>query len=64
MTMRITGATANDARGRALTSQAMDAHDTPDRPKVVAPVKIGATKAKDGIVLRLPAKSVSVVRVQ
>jgi alpha-N-arabinofuranosidase len=64
VTTRINGSTATGAIGRVLTSKVMDAHNTPDAPDVVAPVKISATHAKDGIVLRLPAKSLTVVRVQ
>ena len=64
VTTRVNGATATGALGRVLTSKTMDAHNTPDTPEVIAPVKISATRAKDGIVLRLPAKSLTVVRVQ
>ena len=64
VTTRINGTTATGASGRVLTSKAMDAHNTPDAPDVIAPVKISATRAKDGIVLRLPAKSLTVVRIQ
>jgi alpha-N-arabinofuranosidase len=64
VTTRINGTTATGASGRVLTSKAMDAHNTPDAPDVIGPVKISATRAKEGIVLRLPAKSLTVVRVQ
>jgi alpha-N-arabinofuranosidase len=64
VTVSLDGAKASGAIGRVLTSKAMDAHNTPDAPEVIAPVKISATRKGDALVIRLPPKSVSVVRLQ
>ena len=42
----------------------MDARNTVDAPEAIYPVKISATKKGDALVLRLPPKSVSVLRLQ
>jgi alpha-L-arabinofuranosidase len=61
---RITGAEAGGATGRVLTAQAMDAHNTPAAPEVIHPVKFSGRKERGAITLRLPAKSLAVVRLQ
>ena len=47
-----------------LTSKTMDARNTPETPEAITPVKISASRKGDALVLRLPPKSVSVVRLQ
>jgi alpha-L-arabinofuranosidase len=64
VTTRVTGAAAANAVGRTLTAPAMDAHNTPAAPEVITPVKISGRKEKGAIVLRLPAKSLTVVHLQ
>ncbi len=64
VTTTVNGAKAGGAVGRVLTSKTMDARNTPDVPEAIAPVKISASRKGDALVLRLPPKSVSVVRLQ
>jgi alpha-N-arabinofuranosidase len=64
VTTTLTGAKASAALGRVLTSATMDARNTVDAPEAITPVKISATRKGDALVLRLPPKSVSVVRLQ
>jgi alpha-L-arabinofuranosidase len=64
VTTQLQGAKATSATGRVLTAKVMDAHNTVDQPETVAPVKISARREGSALVLRLPPKSVSVVRLQ
>jgi len=64
VTATMNGAKASAAIGRTLTSKTMDARNTPDNPEAIAPVKISASRKGEALVLRLPPKSVSVVRLQ
>jgi alpha-N-arabinofuranosidase len=64
VTTTLTGATATQAQGRVLTAKAMDARNTVDTPEAIHPVKISAERKGGALVLRLPPKSVSVVRLQ
>jgi alpha-N-arabinofuranosidase len=64
VTTSLTGAKASGAQGRVLTSKTMDARNTVEAPESITPVKISATRKGDALVLRLPPKSVSVVRLQ
>ncbi len=74
VTVRVTGAqpkggapttaTPSTAMGRVLTASAMDAHNTPDQPQLVAPAKISAKKSGGALVLTLPPMSVSVVQMK
>jgi alpha-N-arabinofuranosidase len=64
VTTRLAGADAASAVGRVHTSDKMDAHNPPDAPEVINPVKISGKREKGAIVLRLPAKSLTVVRLQ
>jgi alpha-N-arabinofuranosidase len=64
VTTRIEGAAAKVAQGRVLTSKTMDARNTVDAPEAITPVKISGTAKNGALVLRLPPKSVSVVRLQ
>jgi alpha-N-arabinofuranosidase len=60
----VAGANPRGATGRVLTAKTMDAHNTPDQPEVVAPVKISGKLDGGKIVIRLPAMSVSVLSLQ
>jgi len=62
--VNLQGANVTSAQGRVLTAKQMDAHNTPAAPEVVTPVKISGKKEGGVLTLRLPAKSVSVVRLQ
>jgi len=64
VTTSLTGAKAGGAVGRVLTSKTMDARNTVDAPEVITPAKISASRKGDALVLRLPPKSVSVLRLQ
>ena len=64
VTTRVTGAAATQAQGRVLTAQAMDARNTVDTPEAIYPVKISAERKGSTLVIRLPPKSVSVLRLQ
>jgi alpha-N-arabinofuranosidase len=64
VTTTVNGAKAGGAVGRVLTAKTMDARNTPDVPEAIVPVKISASRKGDALVLRLPPKSVSVVRLQ
>jgi alpha-L-arabinofuranosidase len=61
---KLTGASATAAQGRVLTARTMDARNTVDAPEAVTPVKISAKREGSTLVLRLPPKSVAVVRLQ
>jgi alpha-L-arabinofuranosidase len=64
VTTSVTGARVGAAIGRVLTAARMDAHNTIGAPDAVHPTPIQATRKGDSVVLRLPAKSVSVVRIE
>ena len=64
VTTKLRGASAQGASGRVLTAAAMDAHNTVDSPEAVKPAVINGTREGDSLILQLPPKSVSVVRVQ
>jgi alpha-N-arabinofuranosidase len=64
VTTRLSGASAKAAQGRVLTAKTMDARNTVDVPEAITPVKISAKRDGAALVLRLPPKSVSVVRLQ
>jgi alpha-N-arabinofuranosidase len=64
VTAKLDGATAKTAQGRTLTATAMDAHNTVDAPEAISPVKISGKVEGGTVVIRLPPKSVSVLRLQ
>ncbi len=64
VTTKLSGANAKAAQGRVLTAKTMDARNTVDVPEAITPVKISAKRDGAALVLRLPPKSVSVVRLQ
>jgi len=59
----VAGAKAKSASGSVLTAAAMDAHNTFAAPEAVAPAPLRATLDKGKLLVRLPAKSVSVLAV-
>lgn len=62
--VNIAGQKASGAKGRVLTSAAMDAHNTFEKPDAIKPASFSAS-AKDGkLNVKLPAKSVVVVAVE
>jgi len=52
---------ATEAKGRMLSGKTMDAHNDFDAPDTVHPVAIKARAGKRGLILTLPARSVTVV---
>jgi alpha-L-arabinofuranosidase len=64
VTVKLDGATAKTAQGRTLTAKVMDAHNTVDAPEAVTPVKISGKVEGGSVIIRLPPKSVSVLRLQ
>jgi alpha-N-arabinofuranosidase len=64
VTTKISGASAATAQGRVLTAKTMDARNTVEVPEAIYPVKISASREGAALVLRLPPKSVSVLRLQ
>lgn len=58
------GGRFQSARGRVLTADAMDAHNTFSRPDNVKPASFEAGAGEDDLVLTLPAKSVVVVALE
>ena len=64
LTVDFTGIAPRSAAGRLLTAEAMDAHNTFDRPDTVTPAAFEGRIAGDTVVLELPAKSVAVVAVE
>jgi alpha-N-arabinofuranosidase len=62
LTVKLAGATPKSVKGRLLTAEKIDAHNTFDAPSVVQPTTVEA-QVKDGQVsLLLPAKAVAVLR--
>jgi alpha-N-arabinofuranosidase len=64
VTTTVAGASVKTAQGRVLTAKAMDAHNTPDNPEVVAPVKLAGKRDGNRFVFTLPPMSVTVVALQ
>jgi alpha-N-arabinofuranosidase len=64
VTAQIAGGSATQAQGRVLTAKTMDARNTVDAPEAIYPVKIAAERKGSTLMVRLPPKSVSVLRLQ
>ncbi|HUQ11810.1 MAG TPA: alpha-L-arabinofuranosidase C-terminal domain-containing protein [Steroidobacteraceae bacterium] len=64
VTTQVTGGNATQAQGRVLTARTMDARNTVEAPEAIYPVKIAAERKGSTLVIRLPPKSVSVLRLQ
>lgn len=61
VSVNLAGAKVTSAKGSVLTSEAMDAHNTFEKPNLIKPAPFSA-QAKDGkLSVKLPAKSVVVV---
>jgi alpha-N-arabinofuranosidase len=50
-------------RGRILTAQTLDAHNSFDQPSAIEPADFAAEPGPEGLTLDLPAKSIVVVTV-
>ncbi len=62
--VNVAGEKVSGAKGRVLTSAAMDTHNTFEKPEAIKPTAFSA-QAKDGkLTVKLPAKSVVVVAVE
>ena len=57
------GARVRGARGQLLTAAQVDSVNTFDSPHVVQPVPIEGVPVPDGLLLELPAKSVSALQI-
>jgi len=64
VTTDITGFSIHSARGRVLTAETMDAHNTFARPEVIKPAAIDIELVNGMPVLDLPPKSLTVVTLQ
>jgi alpha-L-arabinofuranosidase len=62
--VRLDGIKPSSALGEVLTAQKVDAVNTVDQPEAVKPVPITGRVEQQMVILRLPAKSVSVVHIQ
>jgi alpha-N-arabinofuranosidase len=61
----VDGRTVTKATGRVLTGETMNAHNTFDKPTVVAPADLKGIEVKEGqILVTLPSKSVSMLRIE
>lgn len=60
---KIAGVTARSATGRILTSSAMDARNTFDRPDAIQPAAFKGTRKGDALLFDIPPKSVVVVAI-
>ena len=63
LSVEIDGASAHSASGEVLTADAMDAHNTFERPHAIAPASFAGVRKGTRLVFRLPPKSVAVVAV-
>ena len=63
MNVDLKGQAVTGATGQVLTSDAMDAHNTFDKPQAIKPVPYSAKAANGKLTLKVPAKSVVVVSV-
>jgi len=62
---RLDGMQAQKASGRVLTAEAMNAHNTFDKPNAIQPTELKGIEIKDGLVrATLPAKSVAILIIQ
>ncbi|RIV81083.1 alpha-N-arabinofuranosidase [Aurantiacibacter xanthus] len=65
VSIRLDGVNARSASGRVVTASAMDAHNTFDRPDVVAPQDFSGARVSGGtLTATLPAKSVVVLQLR
>jgi alpha-N-arabinofuranosidase len=58
------GQAASSATGQVLTAEAMDAHNTFDKPQAIKPAPYSAKAVNGKLTLKVPAKSVVVVAVE
>ncbi|MEO5597408.1 MAG: alpha-N-arabinofuranosidase, partial [Novosphingobium sp.] len=61
--IRIRIGAKGSVKGRLLTANTLDAHNTFDQPSAVTPRAYVQKAGKDGLVLELPSKSLIVVEV-
>jgi alpha-N-arabinofuranosidase len=62
VTVQVASATVRNVAGRVLSAEALDAHNTFERPNAVSPVALEGAHAKgDAIALTLAAKSVTML---
>ena len=64
VTVKLTGASAKSAKGRVLTADKIDAHNTFDAPTTVQPTMLAADVKGDQLTVSLPAKAVAVIEVE
>jgi alpha-N-arabinofuranosidase len=63
LSIGMAGAVAGEGRGRLLTADTMDAHNSAAQPTAVAPAEIRVRAENGKLALALPAKSFAVLRI-
>lgn len=62
--VNVAGEKVSGVKGRVLTSAAMDAHNTFEKPEAIKPAAFSAQAKGGKVTVKLPAKSVVVVAVE
>ncbi|WP_020654500.1 alpha-N-arabinofuranosidase [Massilia niastensis] len=62
--LNLAGQNVSGVNGQVLTSEAMDAHNTFDKPQAIKPVPYSAKADNGKLLLKVPAKAVMVVAVE
>ncbi len=62
--LNVAGGNVSGASGQVLTAEAMDAHNTFERPQAIKPVSYSARAENGKLTLKVPAKAVMVVAVE
>ena len=64
VTLNVAGQNAGTVRGQVLTADAMDAHNTFERPQAIKPAPFSAQAAGGKLTVKVPAKAVMVFAVE
>ncbi|QJD98953.1 alpha-N-arabinofuranosidase [Massilia forsythiae] len=64
VTLDLPGRGVSSVRGQVLTADAMDAHNTFDKPQAIKPAPFSASAAGGKMTIKVPAKAVMVVSVE
>lgn len=64
VTLNVAGQNAGTVRGQVLTADAMDAHNTFERPQAIKPAPFSAQAAGGKLTVKVPAKAVMVFSVE
>jgi len=63
VSMDVPGQAVGTVRGQVLTADAMDAHNTFDKPQAIKPAPFSASAAGGKLTVKVPAKAVMVLAV-